>query len=152
MQTGGQKITVVIRNAGITQACVFDRCFIVSKTSSQSQLLGRIPFQTDRIAVGVFILQIQNIDRSTGITERNWDLLQSAPTLQFDITHDREIMQKSRIDTEMVDLGKIQPGGCALIKKNIAQGVPGREHWDWQSHARQRRKRPGSSNYRHSAE
>src|SRR4030088_1993945 len=131
-------MTVVIRNARTTQARVFDRCFIVSKTSSQSQLLGRIPFQTDRIAVGVFILQIQNIGRGTGIVERNWDLLQSAPTLQFDITHDREIMQKSLIDTEMVDLRKIQPGGCALIKKDIPQGVPGRKSRNWQRHARYR--------------
>jgi len=54
----------------------FDRRFIVSKTSSQSQLLGRVPFQTDRITVSVFVLQIQdNWPEWPGLSKVDGDLL-----------------------------------------------------------------------------
>src|SRR5260370_35545423 len=136
--TSGLKITIVIVKARITQRRVFDRRFIVSKTSSQSQLLGRVPFQTDRITGSVFVLEVQDIGRSAGIIEGDGDLLQPSPTLEFDITHQREVKQKSLIDTEMVDLGQIQPSACVLIEKDIAQSVPSRECWNRQGRASQR--------------
>ena len=119
--SGGEEISIVIRNARGAKFRTADRRLVVSGPCAQRQILARVPFKPDGITRRVLIINVEHVRGRAGIRKNNRHILQAAPPRPGDVPHDRKLPRKPLVNAEVENVWQIQRRARALVEEDVLE-------------------------------